>query len=169
MPSHGLVNKSMNEKAIILNSSIRRDIDAIDQIYAALDRHATTSRSLVKVDEDGLIVISYHLHHLYTAFENIFQNIATLFENSVDDKGRWHSQLLERMNLDALPLRPQVIDAIAYDALNELRRFRHVFRHAYSIQLDPERLVLVLRKALILNQIYRQQLEKFMAFLQAME
>jgi len=159
----------MNEKAIILNSSIRRDIDAIDQIYAALGRHATTSTTLAKVDEDGLIVISYHLHHLYTAFENIFQHIATLSENSVDDKGRWHSQLLERMNLDALPLRPQVIDAIAYDALNELRRFRHVFRHAYSIQLDPERLALVLRKALILKQVYRQQLEKFMAFLQVIE
>ncbi|CAN5723207.1 hypothetical protein BH10CHL1_BH10CHL1_34230 [soil metagenome] len=158
----------MNEKAIVLISSIRRDLGAIDRMYQALADHITESGSLVGMDEDTLIVVAYYLHHLYNAFENIFQNVAILFENSVDEKGRWHAQLLERMNLDLLPLRPQVIDDIAYSALNELRRFRHVFRHAYSIEFDVDRLTLVLRKALILKGIYRQQLESFQAFLQQM-
>src|SRR6266853_4149359 len=98
-----MVKRYMNEKSIILSSSIRRDVDAIDRIYSALGSHTTPSGALSDTDEDMLIVVSYHLHHLYNAFENIFQNIAALFENSVKDKGRCHSQLLERMNLDALP------------------------------------------------------------------
>lgn len=159
----------MNEKAIILLSSIRRDLDAIDRIYAALERHTTGSGALADTADDTLIVVSYHLHHLYNAFENIFQNIAALFENSIKDQGPWHSQLLERMNLEALPLRPRVIDDKAYDALNELRRFRHVFCHAYNIDLDPDRLILVLRKALRLKSSYRQQLENFQDFLGQMD
>jgi len=73
----------------------------------------------------------------YNTFENIFRNVAAVFENSVDDVERWRVRLLERMRLDVLPLRPAVIDDAAYDALDELRRFRHLFRHAYSVKLAP--------------------------------
>jgi len=113
-------------------------------------------------------VIAYHLHNLYNAFENIFQNIAAVFENSVDEVGRWHVQLLERMRLDTLPLRPAVIDDRAYDALDELRRFRYLFRHAYAMKLDPLRLQLVMHRALALKAVYADQLEQFMNFLQGL-
>lgn len=100
------------------------------------------------------------------AFENIFQNIAAAFENSIDDVGRWHTQLLERMRLDVMPLRPAVIDHEAYTALDELRRFRHMFRHAYSLQLDPMRLGIVLYKALLLKSLYRTLFDDFLHFLE---
>ncbi len=38
-----------------------------------------------------------------------------------------------------------------------------------SIQLDPERLALVLRKALVLKNVYRPQLEKLQVFLKQMD
>ena len=92
-----------------------------------MERHPIDANS----NQDTLIIVAYHLHNLYNTFENIFTNIATVFENSVDEMGRWHAQLLERMHLNLMPLRPAVIDDAAYDALDELRRFRHMFRHAY--------------------------------------
>lgn len=100
----------MNGKFIILINSIRRDQQAIAAIYDELERHPLSAET----DNDVLIVIAYHLHNLYNAFENVFQNIAAAFENSVEDEGRWHAQLLERMRLDAMPLRPAVIDDEAY-------------------------------------------------------
>ena len=112
-----------------------------------------------------LIVIAYHLHNLYNAFENIFQNIAAVFGNSVSDVTRWHTRLLERMRLGVMPLRPAVIDDAAYDALDELRRFRHLFRHTYGIKLDPLRLQLVVHKAFTLEAIYVEQLQRFLGFL----
>lgn len=39
-----------------------------------------------------------------------------------------------------MTLRPAVIDGEAYDGLDELRRFSRLFRHAYSVELDPLRL-----------------------------
>jgi hypothetical protein len=72
------------------------------------------------------------------------------------------------MRLDVMPLRPAVIDDTAYDALDELRRFRHLFRHAYSVKLDPLRLQLVMHKALALRAIHTEQLKRFMDFLQGL-
>ena len=152
----------MNGKFIILINSIRRDQQAIAAIYAELERHPLSQDA----DNDVLIVIAYHLHNLYNAFENVFQNIAAAFENSVEDDGRWHAQLLERMRLNALPLRPAVIDDEVYAALDELRRFRHLFRHAYIVKLDPPRLRLVWDKASKLESLYQGQLEAFVAFVQ---
>jgi len=51
------------------------------------------------------------------------------------------------------------------DGLDELRRFRHLFRHAYTLRLDPERLRLVLRKAKQVGKRYRTSFEAFLAFL----
>ena len=154
----------MNDKILVLKNSIRRDVDAIAAIYDELERHPLQADS----ESDTLIVIGYQLHNLYNAFENIFRNIAAVFENSVDEVGLWHTQLLERMRLDAMPLRPAVIDDEAYDALDELRRFRHLFRHAYSMKLDSERLQLVVAKAFVLKSIYARQLDRFLDFLQGL-
>lgn len=151
----------MDEKLLILERNIHRDMEGIADIYRELERHPLAPDA----DEDTLIVIAYYLHNLYNAFENIFQNIAATFENSVDELDRWHAQLLERMRLDTMPLRPEVIDDAAYDALDELRRFRHLFRHAYGVELDPLRLQLVMNKALALKVIYAGQLGRFIEFL----
>jgi hypothetical protein len=152
----------MNEKMLVLSRSISKDIGEIERIYDALDRHTLSSDT----DTETAIVVAYYLHNLYNGFENIFGAIAAAFENSIDDVGRWHTQLLERMRLDVMPLRPSVIDDEAFEALDELRRFRHLFRHAYGIQLDPLRLQLVLQKALRLRKLYPAQLEAFTVFLE---
>ncbi|MCK4449538.1 MAG: hypothetical protein KAX26_02990 [Anaerolineae bacterium] len=154
----------MDDKILVLLNNIRRDLEAIATIYGELERHPLQENT----DDDTLIIVAYHLHNLYNAFENTFQNIAAVFENSVDEVERWHARLLERMRLDVMPLRPAVIDDTAYDALDELRRFRHLFRHAYSVKLDPLRLQLVMHKALALRAIHTEQLNRFMDFLQGL-
>jgi hypothetical protein len=73
------------------------------------------------------------------------------------------------MRLDLTPLRPAVIDAEAYEKLDELRRFRHVFRTMYGPDLDPLRLQVVLRRALELKPLYRDQIGRFLAFLSSLE
>jgi hypothetical protein len=154
----------MNEKFLVLERNIQNDLEAIAGLYEALGSPD------LKEDEaqETLIVAAYRLHSLYTAFENIFRNIAASFENHLDKAG-WHRQLLQRMRLDLTPLRPAVIDAEAYDRLDEMLRFRHVFRTMYGLDLDPLRLRVVLRKTLELRPLYRAQIEKFLQFLREME
>lgn len=155
----------MNEKALILERNIANDLAAIETIYAKIGAPTIGEDT----EQDALIVLAYHLHSLYVVFENIFLRVAEVFENQLDDQARWHQQLLLRMKLDLTPLRPAVIDDATYDNLDELRRFRHLFRTAYQVQFDPRRLQLVVEKALILKSRYPQQFQVFLAYLQSLQ
>ena len=155
----------MNEPYLILERSIQHDLQAIERIFQAINWPETEAAT----HEEALIVLAYRFHNLYNAFENIFQNIAQTFENNLDDASKWHAQLLRRMRLDVMPIRPAVIDDAAYDALDELRRFRHMFRYSYDTELDPARLHLVWQKAEALQKIYAAQINQFLAFLQRLQ
>ena len=48
------------------------------------------------------------------------------------------------MFLDMTPVRPRVLPEELRRVLNDLRGFRHLFRHAYDFQLDPRRLEVLL-------------------------
>ena len=53
---------------------------------------------------------------------------------------RYHRELLQRMHLDIPGIRPRLLHTPGYQLLNELRGFRHIFRHAYDYELDEVRL-----------------------------
>lgn len=89
-------------------------------------------------DEMATVAVAYLLHNLYTAFESYFLRVAKHFENSIDDAS-WHRELLDRMRIDVPEIRPAVIDSDLADPLDELRRFRHLFRNLYKSQLKPNR------------------------------
>jgi hypothetical protein len=154
----------MRERFLVLERSARADLRTIDGLYEELG-----TPDLAAADEEKLIVVAYRLHSLYTAFENLFRNVAIAFENELRERAGWHRELLQRMKLDLLPIRPAVIDELAYDKLDELLRFRHFFRTAYGVPLDPARLRLALDKALELKPLYGPQIERFLQFVRSLE
>jgi hypothetical protein len=84
--------------------------------------------------------VAYGLHNLYSALENCFDQISRTFENHVVDREQWHRELMLKMFLAIPGIRPAVLPAQVRPLLNELRSFRHLFRHSYEFQLDPVRL-----------------------------
>jgi len=85
----------MNETMRVLKADIAAARQTIEQTYLGLARYEG-----ITWNEEQTIVIAYHLHNLYSAFEDVFQRVAETFENQVSDKTRWHAQLLRRMTLD---------------------------------------------------------------------
>ena len=156
----------MDETYLILDRRIRKDLEIMDGFWQEL---ADAELSRTDTDRKEIVFVGYRLHNLYNAAENIFRNIADGFGNHLSDRRGWHAELLDRMRLDLTPLRPAVIDDKAFEQLDELRRFRHVFRAAYSIDLDPERMALVLGKALALRDQLPMQVEAFLTFLDSLE
>ncbi len=53
------------------------------------------------------------------------------------------------------------------EVIDELLRFRHLFRSAYSARLDAGRLALFLRAAEELRPLYHPQIERFLEFVKA--
>lgn len=53
----------------------------------------------------------------------------------------WHRDLLQQMAQDLEDIRPAVISEDNATALDEFRRFRHLVRNVYAINLAPDRMV----------------------------
>ena len=153
----------MNEQIRLLQAEIRENLDAIADTYTRLQ---TISHR--EIDEETAILLAYHLHVIYGLFENMFTRIAANFGNHVEDSAQWHALLLKRMTLDIPEVRPRVIQEETFLCLDELRRFRHLFRNAYLLRFDPQRLQLLLQDAWKLQETYPQDLNSFLQFLESL-
>lgn len=154
----------MSETFLVLEQNIREDLEAIDRLFAAL----APARLRRDTSQDECVLVGYKLHNLYNAFENIFRNVAHAFENTLEDRSGWHAELLRRMRLDLTPVRPALIDADSYGKLDELRRFRHLFRSLYTDELDPLRMKVALEKARALEKVWPPQIHAFLEFLRSL-
>lgn len=150
----------MNAKISTLKANIVTEQQVINKIYANLHRYPDTPNT-----ESDVIAVAYFLHNLYSAFESIFQRVASAFENQINDQAGWHAELLQRMTLEIEGIRPAAIGANTHKHLDELRRFRHMFRSAYRIDLDAERLALARKAAQLLELMYPADLSRFITFL----
>jgi hypothetical protein len=121
--------------AVSLRAVLQNDLQSIARITNALNELGAGS-----LGENEQIAMAYHLHNLYNAMENSFHQISRSFENQVKDISRWHFELLNMMFLDVSPLRPAVLPANFRPVLNDLRAFRHFFRHSYGCEMDNEKL-----------------------------
>lgn len=112
--------------------------------------------------------MGYYLHNLYCAFENICLNVARMFEHQIEDFSPQDGVILQRMTLDIEGFRPHLLSPEMYNCLDELRRFRHLFRNAYRLELDAERLAIVFKHAQRLRRLYPAELARFDAFLDSL-
>lgn len=88
------------------------------------------------------------LHHAYGAIENAMARTRRAMEGDALSGARWHEELLSAMALDLAPVRPAILSKDSLTALRTLLGFRHFFRHAYAVALDPARLGELRRVAL---------------------
>ena len=86
-----------------------------------------------------LSALAAALHSFYTGVENIFKRVAVELDGQPPQGDSWHRDLLLRMKAPG-PDRPALLSAELHDTLLDYLRFRHVFRNAYSFDLDWQKL-----------------------------
>lgn len=89
----------------------------------------------------------HQLSQMYNAIEQMALRVAKAFENSIDDEKGWHGALLTRLSIPIPGVRPALLPPELKLGLSELKGFRHVVVHAYELELDPEKLALLLKYA----------------------
>jgi len=104
------------------------------------------------------------LQSLYTGIERCFVQIVRVLNGGPPDGADWHRRLLERMAV-ATDSRPALLDASSVKGLAELLRFRHVVRHLYAYELEPDQVLRLLTQALALWPAVELQLQGFEAWL----
>ena len=122
---------------------------------------AQPAESVTFLERSG---IGYILHNFYNGCENIFRSIALFFENDLSPQS-WHRDLLKRMTMNVDGYRPRVVDEQLYLILNDLRSFRHKFRHLYGFELEWEREQAIAQKLPKAMEMLNSQLHEFMKLL----
>lgn len=128
--------------AASLKAVLMHDIEAVNKLQERLD--SVEPGSSVQGEYPQMAAVAYCLHNIYNALENSFEQISRSIENHIVDRAQWHKELLGKMFLNMPPLRPRVLPDEVRKTLNDLRGFRHLFRHAYDFELDNRRLTQLL-------------------------
>ena len=89
--------------------------------------------------EIELSALAAMLHSFYTGIEHIFKRVCVELGGALPTGASWHRELLDSMS------KPNDISGIVISPelgrrLEEYLKFRHVFRQAYSFQLQWEKL-----------------------------
>jgi hypothetical protein len=148
----------MKEKYSSLWAYINNQEQTIQDIFAKLESIDLTS-------EDKIVHAAYLMHNLYSAYEDMFKEVSICFENNIERSSGFHKNLLTRMKLAIPGIRPFVLSEKSFLLLGEMMGFRHVFRHSYSYNLEPERLEKLREKILLGRTAISSDIELFKTFL----
>ena len=117
-----------------LKKEIAVEQESLERLLAVHHDLLAKCKSAVP-DQVEISALSAMLHSFYTGVENLFKRIAVHVGGDVSHGEMWHSRLLDSM-AEATQTRPQVINAQLRDCLLNYLNFRHVFRHAYTFELQ---------------------------------
>lgn len=112
--------------------------------------------------EIELAALAAALHSFYTGVENVFKRVAVELDGEPVRGEAWHRDLLLRMKQPRAN-HPALLSPDLHDTLLDYLRFRHVFRNAYSFDLDWRKLQPLVLK---LEETFReleQSLDAFVA------
>lgn len=146
-------------KSEILDS-LEKSLDLQDKLKKLKPENIDSTTS-----EENLILIGYYLSGLYSNFEDIFLKVAKEFENKLEEPTKWHLEILNRMALEIEEIRPPLISKRSKACLDELRKFRHVFRFSYSYELDWEKMLIVIKRWNEGSHIVYQDIKNFLNYL----
>lgn len=143
------------ERLSLLKASVNEQKNEIEKIFAKIEERKG-GEGVANLES-----LAYQLHNLYCAFEDLFEILADFFENRIEEPAHYHQELLWRMKITIEGVRPALLSKESYKLLDSLRAFRHFFRHAYSYELDPQKVELVVDDALELRALYQQDITHF--------
>jgi hypothetical protein len=136
-----------DKKIALFLADYDHQVSEIVKIYDLLD-NKSKALARKKVTPESVESSGYWLHNLFSAYEDLFKMVSAFWENDVNYDGAFHRTLIRRMLLEIQGVRPALLSEASFQHLDELRGFRHAFRHAYSYGLDPDRVIYLLKKVL---------------------
>lgn len=140
--------------------SLEHIVDEMEQEYSQIATFPS------RLDMRGL---ASYVHDFYQAIESLFERVAVYYDGGVPKGGDWHTQLLMQMYQEMPENRPALLtDDSLYLRLEDYRKFRHVFRMAYRLELDWEKLEPKIVNMRSTFEMLRAQMDLFFAALEHM-
>ena len=130
----------MIARHIVSAERIRSELENLEEVVSRVCR-AVEATAGDSVDSDLYWdAIALNLHDFYTGLERVLRYIATEVDGHLPTGGEWHRELLRQMATQLPQIRPAVFSNATIKRLDEYLRFRHVVRHVYAFEFDPQRI-----------------------------
>jgi uncharacterized protein YutE (UPF0331/DUF86 family) len=115
---------------------IEAEIENIERVLADLPK----PDSLKQLSSLELAGVAALIHNFYNGVENVFKQLVISKGLNIPQGPSWHIDLIE------MCIANQIISRTASDMLKEYLSFRHFFSHAYSFDVDEERIAPLLER-----------------------
>lgn len=122
----------------IIKKQIQFKINEIDKLFSEYELIFKKVENW-KPDLFDMTILGSVLHSFYNGIENIFEIIAKNLDKEVPMGNKSHQELLHQMASEN-NYRKEVISEELYLQLREYATFRHFYRHAYSFQLNWDKM-----------------------------
>ena len=114
-----------------LGERVEAEFENIERVIAELPG----SSLVLGLSSLELAGVASHIHNFYNGIENVLKQIVIASGNKLPEGPSWHQDLLAKAVSDNI-----VSDSTAKE-LKRYLAFRHFFSHAYSFDLDKERII----------------------------
>jgi hypothetical protein len=159
----------LSNKYTNIAARIRGELDDLDRAQAKAQRAWREAVGRPNEQDMFLDSVALNLHGFYSGLESLFDQIATHIDQEKPGSETWHRELLLQMTEDREDIRPAVIRNETATALDEFRRFRHVVRNVYAVNLLPDRIEGLLQALPPLWAQLRLELTAFAEFLEYLD
>ena len=122
----------------LIKEQINFKISDLDKLFLEYDLIFKKAENEIP-DLFDMTILGSVLHSFYNGLENIFEIIAKNIDNNVPIGNKSHQELLHQM-VSENENRAEIINEELYLKLREYATFRHFYRHAYSFQLNWEKM-----------------------------
>ena len=143
-----------------LRAEIDIDIEAIEtalEKLAALYADVGDRRATVR---EKTAAASF-LAQFYGGIENILKRISLFHNMPLPASKTWQMDLFKRFCIPSYRSLPELFDEFLASGLSPYRRFRHVFYHSYSFELEWERMKEGIERAPHLFALFKEKVLKY--------
>lgn len=118
----------------------------IEDEMIALEQNCQAMKTALEQSDDVPEIfitptLSSYICDFYTACERISERVAVTLDGGMPKAENWHEQLLLQMAEIGGENRPPLWQGSLLLQLNDYRKFRHLARHNYNLQLRKERVL----------------------------
>ncbi len=143
----------------LIKEQIEFKINEIDKLFLEYEL-IFRKIEIQKPDLFDMTILGSVLHSFYNGLENIFAIIAKNIDGNVPTGNKSHQELLHQM-VNKNDNRDEIISEEMYLKLREYATFRHFYRHAYSFQLNWEKMKPLIDNIHIVWKEVKQSLKNF--------
>ena len=126
-------------KYLALKTRIEDEMIALEQNCQAMKTALEQSDNVPEIFITP--TLSSYICDFYTACERISERVAVTLDGGMPKAENWHEQLLLQMAEIGGENRPPLWQGSLLLQLNDYRKFRHLARHNYNLQLRKERVL----------------------------